>query len=529
MKSPTVQTSDVTGDIVIRNVDSLLRQSEQRLDAVPLAPGFQQKLVEDLCAATNWPAASAWLRDGTNLLKLAQYGVEADTPDDSFLRAVESGTGIHPADGTADFAVSSVVAVDGASEVVLVALLFGNDLEPIAASEIAEAFARLLATAERRRRLTAMSTLVASYGRILSVAKSLHESLDRRTIASVFATDGAAVLGVDRLSVLSRCGSETVLLAATGVSSPEPRANATQALRKLAARCLENDAEIPWMTRNSDKDSDPAVSAGREAFDCIEDSGAESIRVQLLKPHPDAPGVGVAICEQFESEPPQQVILNWLSEQAAVALRNAERVEQHSIPGRLRKLFGAVLNFRTWQLPVILGAICAALVFFRTEFTVTVFGQLQPVESRNVFAPDNGIITDLRISNAQRVSEGDTLMVLSNTELELEREKLEGDLATARARMMSLKAGRSRRDDGVAAVSSAAEQEEVRVLIESLLRQLAIVRRRVADLTVRAPHFRASRTPRTREESGRTTGATRTIPAGGHPSGRRLGGSRSDS
>ena len=80
---------------------------------------------------------------------------------------------------------------------------------------------------------------------------------------------------------------------------------------------------------------------------------------------------------------------------------------------------------------------------------------------------------------------------MRNPELDLEEQRIRGEIATTNAKLAAVRAARSDHDrrgsNSSSAGQLAADEEELKQTSASLVRQLDIVNRRVAELTLRSP------------------------------------------
>jgi multidrug efflux pump subunit AcrA (membrane-fusion protein) len=131
-------------------------------------------------------------------------------------------------------------------------------------------------------------------------------------------------------------------------------------------------------------------------------------------------------------------------------------------------------------------------VWVPADFTVEARGELQPVERRDVFAPLDGVVREVRAKHGARVSANQVLVVLSTPDLDLEFKRVGGELQTARKQLAAVETEQlqNRREDDVQrrrVTELTAEQEELRERVASLEAQHAILLRQQAELEVRSP------------------------------------------
>lgn len=80
---------------------------------------------------------------------------------------------------------------------------------------------------------------------MLRMQRSLHE----QEVADAVASDSRAMLGCDRIAVASRKGRSVQILAVSGQSSVNPRANLIAAMAKLARRVIEMGETLKYTGR----------------------------------------------------------------------------------------------------------------------------------------------------------------------------------------------------------------------------------------------------------------------------------------
>jgi multidrug efflux pump subunit AcrA (membrane-fusion protein) len=115
-----------------------------------------------------------------------------------------------------------------------------------------------------------------------------------------------------------------------------------------------------------------------------------------------------------------------------------------------------------------------------------------PAVRRDVFAPVDGVISEILVAHGDTVTAGQELLRLRRPQLDLERTRVLGELQTARKRQSSLQALRFA---GNATTAEAREQyrqrtadeEEIKEQLTSLQEQLELLDQQQAELTVRSP------------------------------------------
>jgi multidrug efflux pump subunit AcrA (membrane-fusion protein) len=138
----------------------------------------------------------------------------------------------------------------------------------------------------------------------------------------------------------------------------------------------------------------------------------------------------------------------------------------------------------------VLAAVVVGLTTVKTDFTVEAEGELQPARMQHVFAPRRGVVTRLMAQGDQAVVSDDVLLELRDPELDLEFQRLRGEIQTTAQR---LSATESARVQAVATADPAAngrlsaEEEELKLKLASFREQHATLEQQQQQLVVRSP------------------------------------------
>lgn len=354
-------------------------------------------------------------------------------------------------------------------------------------ADVVAAVTAIVVEFHRGRQLARVMSLVTDRDRLALLCYSLHTSLDRQRIALELVNDGTAALGVDRISVLLLRGTQFQLEAATAVSEINRRANASRAIEQLVAEIRVTEKSLPWTTASDDVTDDVATQIARRY---LQESGARRVRVEPLGSQPGSwSGVSsVAVFESFGSEVPTPEFdgIPEVCRHAASAMGNAATLETQGLGGWVRQLRMTATSHRARTIAGVLLGLFILLVVIPTDFELEAHGQVQPAQRQHVYAPADGLVTKVAVSNAKQVAENDVLVVLRNQELDLEEQRIRGEIATSTSRLASVRAARVDRPTATSAGQLTAEEEELKQAINSLNRQLEIVNRRIAELTLRS-------------------------------------------
>jgi len=141
---------------------------------------------------------------------------------------------------------------------------------------------------------------------------------------------------------------------------------------------------------------------------------------------------------------------------------------------------------RRW-LVGIAGLLACVMLAVPVDFHLPVEGVIEPVSRARIFAPVSGAVLQAAFQDEQRVDQGDVLVKLSNTDLQLRYETAVGELATAKAELSSLRAGQTQRGADDAGASTSSRQFVLRTKIESLKDHVDLLEHAIESSTVTAP------------------------------------------
>lgn len=154
-----------------------------------------------------------------------------------------------------------------------------------------------------------------------------------------------------------------------------------------------------------------------------------------------------------------------------------------------------------WQRLAVIATACIGtigLLYFPVAFRLPVEGRLEPANSFGVFAPASGTLTKLHIVDGESVVKGTVLAELRNVDIDLQQERLAGELAAAETELTTL---RLRQSDSAASDSvnpsptgysrdagnARSRQMVLRSRVQSLQEQTSLMSEVRGSLTIRAP------------------------------------------
>ncbi len=318
--------------------------------------------------------------------------------------------------------------------------------------------------------------------------------------------EARVALECDRVSVALVRYGRCRLQAISGVDWFDRRANEVRRLEHLAQAVWAADLTV-WTGTTQQESSAPQIEDLLQTH--VDESacrtwGAIPLRLRAAELAPsgqdsirEAPALGVLLIEHYSARLDEEARqrAERLAPYAAAALHPALEIDRIPLAATWRAV-GAIDWLRRtpkWGLGLFIVLVCvAALIFVPADFAVEASGQLQPKTRRHVFAPSEGIVTELTARHGKEVRRDEVLAVLRDPELEFEFRRLEGEIQTAQKRLAAVEAlrleGASRRNEAdIRPRRWTAEKEEIEETLAGLRAQLKILQRRQAALTIRSP------------------------------------------
>jgi len=158
--------------------------------------------------------------------------------------------------------------------------------------------------------------------------------------------------------------------------------------------------------------------------------------------------IGALIVEQIETDLPHNVTeprLDLVYEHSARALANATDHSNLFLMPLWRALGRATWVVKGKTLPKTLTIAALVLIaagvltFVKKDFTLKANGALQPVVKQDVFVDVGGTVTEVHVADQEPVNQGDPLVTLRNTDLEVQLEKVVGELAATHKQLSSVR------------------------------------------------------------------------------------------
>ncbi len=336
---------------------------------------------------------------------------------------------------------------------------------------------------------------------------AVHRGLDPDQTAYTIANEARRLIDCDRVSVLLGGGRRCRVKAVSGLDSVERRAEQVRKLNSLSATVIK--AGQPLWYAGEDADLPPQIEA--RLHDYVDSSHCKMLAIVPLIESETSVGQQEPQASRRAPRPIGALVVEQLKDShvAPTFKRRTDVVVQHSQTSLtnalahdriflmpLWKLLGKMLpDFRSggmWKLLAIptTAGIAAFLALFPYPFSLGASGKLQPQIQHEVFAQVDGVLQRIPVADSEDpfVRQGDVLAIMTNNDLMLAIQNLEGQIAETRAQIASDMRLQSRGGlDEVESVMLAGRLDSARQSSESLQKELAIKRLEAEQLKVRSP------------------------------------------
>ena len=302
--------------------------------------------------------------------------------------------------------------------------------------------------------------------------------------------EAAALLGCDRVSLAVRRRNDAVIRAVSGKSDVNRRANLVRLQEKLAKAVLKSPTPVVVgaRVRQYEPEFEEVVSAYQT------ESGAQTLFAVPLRVKAEDKPVGVLFLEQFDDRINAEQLAEQAGSVAAHATTSLIHAQQHEQVwlGSMRRRIGGMLreSFRVRRLLLwaILAGVVAAMVLMRVPLRMDAGGELRAQVRSGIFAPEAGTVREVKADHGLPVQQGDTLIVLENTELQVQLHQTQEELASATETLKIKETELAERSTPqLRKIQLDGEIAELQERMSFLKGQAALLQTRIDKLTLPAP------------------------------------------
>ncbi len=368
--------------------------------------------------------------------------------------------------------------------------------------------ADLICAYVKSRRLRQLEETQQLWRQLEGLLTAINHGLDLRQTAYAIVNEGRRLIGCDRLTLAISYGNHCRIEAVSGLDTLDRRASELQGLARLATAVVRTGEPI-WS--DGSDDFPPQIQVPLQAYidrsharlvgvlPLVNASGAAAANDGSGAGGKAATPIGVVIIEQFREGDVTETIRmrsQAVAKHSAQSLANSlEHSSLFLLPlwkalGKVTWLFRGSGLVKTVLTLATIGGIVAALIAVPTNFEIQARGKLQPSLRAEIFAPLDGLVSNVLVEHGQIVEPGAVLAQLTNTDLDIQLAAVLGRQTTNRERLEAVE--RVLLDNrGAAARLSAVEENrlsgemlQLHQEAQNIDRELALLREKQRQLTV---------------------------------------------
>jgi len=482
------------GAVWIRGADGLQLEYQVNL--------ANTKLADPATQAAHGRMLINFMQQGETQLVLPLAGVEHPN-DTSFDTDLENPTG--------HLLVLGPIKVDDATMGVI-EVFQRPSASPAACrgfSEVVDVLAELASDYQNQQRLRDLRQRELLWADFDQFAQRVNSSLVLDRTAYTIVNESRRLVDCDRISLLDMQGRKCRTLAISGVDTIDRRSNTVRALEMIARRVAATNE--PLWSEGDASDLPPQIELALQEY--LDVSHARTLAVVPLKEISDESDedhtprtIGVLVAERFDEQQLDDGFrrrVESVCRHSSTALDNALTLRRVPMFATLHRLGR---HWRTRQLPIallvvlLLTGVIAALTFIPADFTIIGRGEMTPTEKHIVFAPRDGQVeqlwlTELKAGQGAQIDvvADQPLLDLRDLQLEYELTRVEGERTTAQSRLVSLEknmlhAARTSPDAVRKFNEMAAERDELAQAVKQFDAQLKNLKRQQQQLSLKSPH-----------------------------------------
>lgn len=352
----------------------------------------------------------------------------------------------------------------------------------------------------------AVGTVAAEFEQFIL---QLHKTLDFKEVATTAANDGRLLVGCDRMSVAVLDGRKTVVRAISGQETVNQRANLVRRMTSLADRVIATNEAMEY----TGKVDHLAPKVEDALADFIQESGSRMVTViPVFEPEPliekqddrarpkekHRKAVGGIILEQVAESQPKPGVLdkaNLIADHVGSAIFNAKTHHRLFLMPLWRGI-GKCLQFLEGRngLKAALAIAALVLVILGLIFVPSPWGyrvegegRMLPIVEKDIFAPWDGEVTDIKVESGQRVHRDDVLLVMRNKDLEQQRQAADGEWQSKAALLQTIAQQFSERLEVEKRTELEGQYKQAIEESKALKKQVEILDERLESLNVKSP------------------------------------------
>lgn len=355
-------------------------------------------------------------------------------------------------------------------------------------ADVARAAIEILSTVYLRQQLIALREQIAQADQRETAIAEIHRGATLQESFHNIAKGWARHLEADRVSILRPRGTRCELSTTSVHQSADRRSRLAHLLESLAAQSQHHDEPVSFTIGEP---ASPAVTAPASLQRYIIESGCRRIEIECVRDKASAAKPIAVIVSEWFTASTQSADLAFRT-LIHESIRNAVTRDARAWTTLAQRLGHAHVRSKLALAGLLTAGSMLALCLIPARFTLPADGRVVPAVHRRLFAPAEAIVSRIAIRNGQLVKQGDELLTLRSSSIDLQDEQLRGELITARTQLASLGASRSGPTRGAIdtasdSLSISANEESLKAEIAGLEKQLALIAEQKQELSIFSP------------------------------------------
>jgi multidrug efflux pump subunit AcrA (membrane-fusion protein) len=365
--------------------------------------------------------------------------------------------------------------------------------ERAALKSILEAVANLTAEHLREAEIARLKHQHQKLRKWLEICAAAIRTTDGQQALNLLADETRALADCDRAWILEIWNDSSAAVAVSAASRVERRSALARGIEQLVDSVVVAHRQGGPSVAGVDLLSLADPQLRHNVFNLTGSRDLALLPLPSDSSDPQAIWAGCLICESFQ-RPLSPPSADWeLWRQCGGSLVQGLRRTHHPFWKRLWNLEGpAWRRFVTERRALWWGGI-ALLLLCPWPYRVAADGELRPLDELRLFAPEDAVVTEVLVGHGESVVAGQSLLQLRSSRLDLEQERVLGELRAARERLAGVESTRlgggksSTNPLSGSPTGLSGEEAGLREQVASLERQAQSVAEQAAGLQIRAP------------------------------------------
>ncbi|MFK8112329.1 MAG: biotin/lipoyl-binding protein, partial [Rubripirellula sp.] len=306
----------------------------------------------------------------------------------------------------------------------------------------------------------------------------------------------ASEMSVDRVSLLQQRGSGYRLITSSTQPKVDRRSRQAQRLERMASSIIDHNHRFTFLLGDA---FDTRWQDHETVHAYFEESGCRELYLagipNSVQPAHEAitqAPIAVIVLERFRGTSEEDALIDsrieTIRKPVEAAVQNAIAREDAGWGLIASRLAGDLTRRRCWASFGGVCLLCLVAFLVPAKLRIPAEGRVVASQTSHLYASTDGVVDEVLVDNGQSVQAGTPLLILRSPQLDLQQRNLQASLATARTRLESLVALRTRSSSQTKrAPSSSAEENVIETEIAGIAKQLQLIQEQQAALTICSP------------------------------------------